>query len=259
MARINPQTMPSWAKSMVVAPKGQYLMNIDLRQAETRYVAWDAPDPKLMEMLELGQDIHRFVASHIFSKPESEVTDQERQLGKKSGHGANYDMGPRTFQDQCLKDMDLALKLGECKKILATYHRIFPGVRRRQERIASEVRTTKRLRTPMGRERHFFGRVGPDLFREAYAYGPQSTIPDIINCLMRKVQGQAKLVLQTHDSLLLEGTFDQLQHVASVAQDLSAWHPEINLRGGRLQIPIEIQWGMRWSDKHDWTGENIYG
>ena len=105
------------------------------------------------------------------------------------------------------------------------------------------------LRTPLGRERIFYGRIGDDTFREAYAYCPQTTIPDITNHLMLFLYEQfeeLEFLLQVHDSLLLQYDSNRVMEIAEAARDYKAWHPKIILPGGELVIPVDIEIGSHW-------------
>lgn len=248
----NPQTVPKAVRKCFIAEPGKHLVQIDLSQAESRYVAWEAADFKLMEMLSNKRDIHKYVASRIFNKNEALITDKERNLGKKSGHAANYDVGPRTFAEACLVDMDMALTEQEARHILVTYEQTFPGVRARKNQIEKTLRQYRKLTTPLGRERYFYGRMDDSTFREAYAYAPQSTIPDITNHLMLKLWEhredlECEFLLQVHDSLLLQVPIGREFEIANLAKDLSFWHPKVMLPGGQLLIPVEVEVGTRWN------------
>ncbi len=247
----NPQTVPKSVRNCFIADEGKVLIQVDLAQAESRYVAWEAPEPTLIKFLSEGRDVHKYVAGKIFRKPEEIVSYQERQLGKKSGHSANYSVGPRTFAEACLVEMNLHLEEHEAKRIIETYFEVFPGIRRRQENIRKEVYHKRMLRTPIGRERHFYGRMDDGTFREAYAYCPQSVIPDITNHLMLKLWDlrdclECEFLLQVHDSLLLQAPAERVEEIAAVARDLESWHPRITLAGGELWIPTTIEIGQRW-------------
>lgn len=253
----NPQTVPKAVRNCFTADPGKRLVQIDLAQAESRYVAWEAPEPALMQMIQEGRDVHKYVASHIFKKPEEIINKQERQLGKKSGHATNYDVGPRTFAESCLVEMNYFIEEYEARRIIATYNTLFPGISRRKANIRAELIRARKLRTPIGRERHFYGRMDDSTFREAYAYCPQSVIPDITNHLMLKLWDERDylglnradgnyFLLQVHDSLLLQCDPDRVQDIADLAHDLKAWHPRITLPGGELWIPVEVEVGERW-------------
>lgn len=258
---VNPQTVPGGNKGINIknvfrAEPGFVFLECDLRQAESRFVAYDSPDPILIKMLEdSSQDVHRYVAAGIFHIDQGLVTKQQRQLGKKSGHGANYAMKEATFMDSCIQEMDLVLSKSEANNILETYHRLFPGIRNWHRSIQAELRQTRKLTTPMGRERYFFGRFDDDMFRQAYAYRPQSTIPDIMNALMLFLISYRgannmdfRLLLQCHDSLLLEVPEAEVNTVTELCHNTSLWHPKIELAGGTLVIPTETKSGPVWGE-----------
>lgn len=228
-------------------------MQIDLRQAETRFCAYDSCDPDLIRMLEdPTKDIHRYVGAEIFQIPESEVTHEQRQLGKKSGHGANYSVGVTTLQDSCLKENNLVLSRKEATNVLESYHRLFPGIRNWHQRLRETVCRERKLTTPLGRTRYFYGRLDDSTFREAYAYRPQSTVPDIVNHLMLGLWSAREaghtpglwFHLQCHDSLTLSCDQSEVAEVADFALDLSKWHPEVILPAGKLVIPVSIETGQ---------------
>lgn len=262
---VNPQTVPGGNKGINIkkifrAEPGHTFLQLDLKQAESRFVAYDAPDANLIATLEdPTRDIHKEVAAEIYGVPVSGITKQQRQLGKKSGHGANYSMKEMTFIDSCIQEMDLVLSKPEATKVLEAYHRLFPGIRQWHAKIRRELAQTRRLKTPWGWERYFWGRLDDDMFRQAYAFRPQSTIPFVTNQLMLallqcRTEGQFsfRLLLQCHDSLLLEvpceSGSDNVAGISHFAEQTELWHPQINLAGGRLIIPVSHESGNSWGE-----------
>lgn len=252
----NPQTVPKAIRRCFTADPGCVLVEVDLKSADSWCVALEAPEPKLIELLKSGADIHRYVAGKIFNKPPEIVSEFERQLGKKAGHAANYGTGPRTFAETCLVEMNHYLEEREAKRVLEAYFEVFPGIRRRQEAIKRTIYNTRKLTTPFGRERHFYGRADDSTFREAYAYSPPSTVSDIVNTLMlslwrdRDAVGLAwddggRFLLQVHDSLLLQTTPERVPELAEYCRSLD-WHPHIELPGGVLRIPVDVKQGLNW-------------
>lgn len=238
--------------------KDRIFIQCDLKQAESRFVAYDACDENLMACLEdPKRDIHSEVGAEIFECSVEQViaehksgNSEKRQLGKKSGHGANYGMAETTFVNSCLKELDLVITKAFAKKVLEAYHVLFPGIRRWHARLRDEVYTTRKLDNPLGRVRYFYGRMDDNTFREAYAYRPQSTVPDIANCLIlalgaARTEGQFDfwMHLQCHDSVTLSCERRQLDKIARFCQSTDIWHPKINLKAGRLVIPTEVEWG----------------
>lgn len=248
----NAQTMTDYVKKMIEwrPDEDRVFVEIDLSQAETRFVAYDACEETLLGMLERKEDIHRYVAAEIYGKPMAEITHEERQLGKKSGHGANYNMGVSTFQESCLKEMDLVLDRRMATRTLEAYHKLFPGIRRWHAQIRDTVYRQRRLENPLGRIRYFYGRTDDNTYREAYAYRPQSTVPDIANGLMLGLcdeRGAGRLDFwlhaQVHDSVLISCRTAEVPRIVEFSRKSEKWHPEVILPAGRLVIPTEAKWG----------------
>lgn len=236
-------------------------LQVDLKQAESRFVAMDSADDALIAALtDPTRDIHSEVAVEICLAlgydPLAEQADKEnwkkkwRQLGKKAGHGANYAMKAATFAESCLKEMGLVLTLKQADAILEAYHRLFGGIRRWHKQLRDTVYRERKLTTPMGRVRYFYGRMDDATYREAYAYRPQSTVPDITCSLMLRLLALRNvglpdfwLHLQVHDSLILSCAPHAVAPLADFMLDLSNWHPRIELTAGLLRIPVSIEHG----------------
>lgn len=245
----NVQTIPKKIRTLFRAREGNMLAEIDLASAESYYVAYDSPEPKLMDLLHSGGDIHKYVAGKIYNKSEDKVTKMERQLGKKSGHAANYGVGPRTFAESCLVEMGMVISEFEAKRIIAGYFSAFPGIKKRQLRIQNEIRRFKKIILPWGHERHFYERISDSCFREAYAYAPQATIPYIMNNLilfLYKTFPEIEFSAQIHDACLFQAPKDSMEKIFAAASKPELWHPEIILPGGKLIIPITMEVGTHW-------------
>lgn len=228
------------------------LYEVDLRQAESRFIAFDGPIPKMQQMYKDGIDIHKYVASIIYGKPIDKISDKERQLGKKSGHGANYRMRENTFADSCLREMDLVLSPQEAKRCLQGYSAAWDGkLEKWQQKKIDLVKRNRFLETPFGNKRYFYDRMSPKLENEICAYVPQSTIPHIINFLVKKLfydrpSRSLRLLMQGHDSVKFE--IDPISESKAIAacKDQDSWNPTLKLAGGELRIPIEIKRGFNF-------------
>lgn len=253
-------------KSMFLAPEGHSLVEVDLRQAESRFVAYDSADKTLIDMLESGDDVHSHVGQAILrqmgkdpeSIPKEEFKATWRQLGKKAGHGLNYGMKPRVFTETVFNELDMVISVSDAEAITAAYYGLFPGIPAWHKWIRSELYAKRRLKTPFGWERYFYGRPGDDMFKEGAAFRPQSTIPYLTNSLMLHLYDLRKegklrfsLVDQVHDSLTLLAPDDAIEDIARVCLDTKAGHPEIDLPGGRMFIPREVKAGRRLSEAEE--------
>jgi len=250
-------------KSMFLAPQGFSFMEVDLRQAESRFVAYDSADKTLIEMLESGADVHTHVGNEILrqmGRDPSGVDPVEfkstwRQLGKKAGHGLNYGMKASIFVETVFNELDIVISRCDAEIITQAYFNLFPGIPRWHAWIRKELYNKRKLTAPSGWERYFYGRPGDDMFKEGCAWRPQHTIPWITNHLMlylcdKRKSGELKfnLVTQVHDSLILLVENESLNVAAHLSLDHKSWHPKVVLSGGEMWIPTEVKVGKRMSE-----------
>jgi len=130
---INLQNLPSRGanagklKKSIEAPPGYVIIDCDSSQIEARTVAWLAGQKDLVDAFDKGQDVYKIMASAIYGKPESEVTKDERFVGKTTILGAGYGMGAAKFQAQ-LKTFGVDIPLDECQRIITVYRQSYPAI-----------------------------------------------------------------------------------------------------------------------------------
>lgn len=127
--KLNLQNLPrkSMLKQAIVAPKGYLIVDADSSQIEARIVAWLAGQNDLVTEFAEGRDVYKLMASKLYMKPVSEITDSERFVGKTTILGAGYGMGWRKFQAQLLT-FGVGLDDDVCKFILNKYRESFPFI-----------------------------------------------------------------------------------------------------------------------------------
>lgn len=131
--KINLQNLPSRGsnagklKKAIEPPPGYVIIDSDSSQIEARTVAWLAGQDDLVEAFDKGQDVYKIMASSIYDKPVSEVSDSERFVGKTTVLGAGYGMGAAKFQAQ-LKTFGVSVDLDECKRIISVYRQTYPRI-----------------------------------------------------------------------------------------------------------------------------------
>jgi len=110
--KLNPQNFPRKGilRLCIMAPEGHKLVIFDLSQIEARFVALFCGQMDLVEAFANGEDVYVKMAARIYNKPESEITGDERFIGKVCILGMGYGMG--------WKRLRLTLRLGFMGKIL---------------------------------------------------------------------------------------------------------------------------------------------
>jgi DNA polymerase len=114
-------------KECIIPPDGYVMLDSDSSQIEARTLAWLAGQDDLVQAFENGEDVYRIMASAIYGKPESEITKDERFVGKTTILGAGYGMGAAKFKAQ-LKTFGVDIELTEAKRIIDTYRKTYPEI-----------------------------------------------------------------------------------------------------------------------------------
>jgi uracil-DNA glycosylase family 4 len=237
-------------RRIFIPDPGMQLLQVDLSQAELRVVAWLARDEKLTRLLEEKQDVHQFVADEV---QRISGLNCPRQLGKRINHAANYGMGADKFADSCLVEADLALSVQDAQRLLDARARAFPAIPLWHRSIEATVRKTRRLCSPHGRERFFYGLLNSETFREALSFIPQATVVDTLNAAWRDLAKSLEynktfnVLQQGHDSLLIQvqdGMVDSL--VSTINTTFGNQHHVIH--GDMKLIPWDIAVGPTWGD-----------
>lgn len=230
-------------RSLFVPDPGFIFVNADLSQAEARVVAYLAEEERLQIIFEQGGDVHKRNASIIFQKNSESVTEEERELGKRLVHAANYGIGARKFAKTIGKSEDKA------RELLNTYFAIYPRIKRWHTTVQEEIRKTRILTTPLGRKRIFFGRWSDDLLREAIAYVPQSTVGDILNLGLSNafdnMPDQWRFILQNHDAVLFQVP-KATPHMLIYKFVQHFFNIPIEINRKTLRIPVDIKVGLDW-------------
>lgn len=242
----------------------KYICECDLKGAELWPVAFLSEEPKMMEKLLNGDDLHLYNASIIFNKPEDQVITQgstnERTTGKTCFHGYDYCMTETGLIKAMRKDHGIDLDKTTARLYLSRLHKAFPRIKNNwHKQVEDDLRNNnKTMITGMNRKIQFLDRMSDKLLRNAISLNPRSTIADLLNEVMKdwfnKYNNNTKLncqlLMQNHDAFSIqfpknkmEDNLDKLREVFN--------HP-IVINGYEITIPVEIV----VSDK--WKGETIY-
>lgn len=130
-----------------VAAPGYTLVAIDYGQIEARVLAHVCKDEGLTEFFKQRKDIHRLVASRCYGKPESEITNAERQHGKGIVFGIIYGMGPPSLA------RSLNISVAEAESFIQKYLGGFPAVNQFIKDTKAHAHRTGECRTMMNRRR----------------------------------------------------------------------------------------------------------
>lgn len=263
----NMQNLPSTYKRYMLADPEHIMYEVDLSQAENRIVAYIAPEPKMIDAFETGKDVHSLTGSLISGLPYEVVKEHNKLFektkdpqyaaplgaqdktwrfwGKTSNHSLNYDIGPIKFA------LRVEITTAEAKEIKEKYYAVYPGIRQYHLWVQSLLQESRSTTNLLGRKRRYFDRWGEDLFREAYATIPQSSVADIINqrglvpLYYNTDYRETQLLDQVHDSIIFQipASIGFQRHAEILLQLKQSLEQPLQWKDSTFVIPADFKMG----------------
>jgi DNA polymerase I-like protein with 3'-5' exonuclease and polymerase domains len=272
-------------RSMFIPTKGYNYIAFDFSQAETWIVAHLSNEPRMKDAL-LNSDIHTITASALFITDQSclherwikvgttrkcescgaVISDAERYIGKRSNHGNSYRMSPERWAQVINAESGeppyVSVTLFQAKNYNKRWLDFYPGIKRWWYEIEQQLSSNRTLITPYRRKRVFYSQWGPELFKEATAYVPQSTVadhtfgavcPDLgirggllgVHSLP-DIRKYCRLVHTAHDSIMLECPIGSEKDI--VPQVYKQMCRPLVVNGETFTIPVDGEHGNRWGE-----------
>lgn len=231
-----------------VAPKGRALVSADYSQFELRLAAALSGDEALIRDFNSGIDIHTKTASEAFKVPFNEVTKEQRRAAKVINFGVLYGMS--------VKGLSEAAKMPfyEAKQFIENYFELRKPIKDYLEKILKQAREEGFVETYFGRRRptpdvkstNFLIRQGAE--RAAQNMPIQGTEADLMKRAMIRVfnrlPSSADLVMQVHDSLIVECDDDSVNEVKKILkEEMEAVMPELSVK---LEVKVTV--GRNWGE-----------
>lgn len=138
------------------APPGYELLTADYSAVEFRIAAFVAGEESVLLRYRDNPDWdpHRYFASVLYDKLQSEVTKEERQVAKSANFGLLYMAQAPALQEYARK-MGVSLTLAEAAGIRRRFHEVYPAFRPWYADVAQHLFKDGYVETFTGRRRHF--------------------------------------------------------------------------------------------------------
>lgn len=220
--------------------QGKVIVDVDLAGADAQVVAWEANDAMLKELFRAGKKVHAFNAKDMFGGDAGEDGKREPYYSRaKAGcHLTNYGGKARTLA------IATGMTIHESERFQRRWFQIHPGIADWHERVQHALETSRMVRNKFGYRRFYFERI-ENILPEALAWIPQSTVACVTNRQLLQIDQtlpEIGLLLQVHDSLVLQCERDRWQHVKPhLRQALRVVVP--------YEDPLIIQSGLKVSPK----------
>lgn len=273
-------------RRMFIPDPGYVFIEPDLSGAEARVVALLADDSRLLKAFRYGIDVHRLTASWIFDVAlngmldtfwdvdddnakvlaghindilKYRIPEDQRQIGKTFRHAGHYDMQKKTAAETA------GISEWKASQILEKFHKTNPNIKDifHKQIISSLKWNNRTLVSPNGRQRMFLNIWGEELWKEAYAQIPQSTVSDQNKKAAQAFEvrcPEAMILAESHDSFLTQVPLalneqypmkyiDKAIQVMKEEMESPIDFKNCSLSRGVLVIPCEIKFSeSNWED-----------
>jgi DNA polymerase-1 len=234
----------------VVSEGYECLLSADYSQIEMRIMAHLSGDEGLIQAYKEGEDLHRYVGSHIFKVAPDEVTSAMRSKVKAMSYGLAYGLTSFGLSKQ------LEISVDEARTLMKDYFDRFGAVRDYLRGVVEQARNDGYTSTIEGRRRYL-----PDLTstdrqhreiaeRIALNSPIQGSAADLMKRAMLGVSAEltsqglkSRMLLQVHDELVLEVAHGEREAVEKLVTEQMGTAAE-------LTVPLDVQLGVgsSWYD-----------
>jgi DNA polymerase I-like protein with 3'-5' exonuclease and polymerase domains/uracil-DNA glycosylase len=225
----NGQNLPPRFRRFVLPDPGYELEDWDLDRADAQVVAWDAGDDDLKEVFRRGDNIHIINCKKIFPQTATwsdeaiqatakhpESAQKFYTLTKNAVHGINYGVYKNTLAKT------IGVTAHEAQRLIDRWFAEHPAIAAWHERVEEDLQLRRCVTNAFGFRRVYFDRMSPSLVQEALAWIGQSTVAIVISKALLNIYHElpeVDLLLQVHDSLLLQVPIDRREELRPLIQD----------------------------------------
>lgn len=241
------------------------LINMDLKQAEIIVFAQLCKPKLLIELINSGKDIHKFIGASVFNVSEEEITDGQRSDAKTSTFGIIYGNGAKTLSERTGRSFEW------CSSFIESFYGMFPEAKEWHNRIIKTVNATGQL-TLFTRETLYF-RKYPAKYDWQFKKGIKESYnpPDIKNHPVQHLawiitsiilgelyriavhkRDKYLLINTVHDSIMIDCKEEYVPECIEDIQQCVDKVPSVcyTLWNERLIVPIkcDISLGETWAE-----------
>jgi len=235
-------------RTAFIAEKGNSLVSADYSQFELRIAAALSGDESMIKAFNHDADIHVQTAAEVYDIPPEKVTKAQRSSVKEVNFGIMYGLGPHALSQST------GMEFHEAKQFIERYFEIRP-------KLKEYIEKTKKLAAEQGYVETLLGRRRPTpdvhssnfvvreaAYRAAVNMPLQGTAADIMKMAMNEVAAKldddCKLLLQIHDSLILEVPKAKAEKVGKLVKETM----ETVYTKLPVKLKADISTGPNWGE-----------
>ena len=232
------QNLPKEVRKILIPDDDENVfIELDWSQQELRILGGLSRESIFLDCFTRNQDLHKKVISEMFHKPISEVTDEERKVGKTINYALIYG------QEAPGLAWKLSIPLKKAQELIDQYFSSLPMIQKFKDESREKFLNTGYAETAFGRKTklNLIGQTEERELRRGFNHIIQGTAADILRITLIRlnealIATQAKLKFCAHDSIYLEAKEEDSEEVAKLARSVM----EIDFMGVHLPVTIKI-------------------
>jgi len=237
-------------RAAFVAKDGNLLLSADYSQIELRILAHIAEETELINAFKSNVDVHAVTASGIFGVPVSEITSEQRAVGKTVNFATIYGQSAFGLSRQ------LKIDPATAQEYIDNYFAKYKVVASYREQALKEARRKGYVETLFGRHRYVpdvnskNGNIRQNAERMAFNTIFQGTAADIIKMAMIEIDKglpdispDARMIIQVHDELVFETPEKDGKNVSEFVS--RAMSSVVNLK---VPLIVDVGKGKNWAE-----------
>lgn len=184
------------------------LIVADYDQIELRVMAMFSRDPNMLDIFDKGIDIHSGAAALVFDKPITDVTSEERQIGKATNFLTAYGGGAGKLAATA------GITQTRAKFVINQYYEQFSGLSKWKRKVVAQAQTDGFVTTISGRRRRLpdINSAQEELRARAERQAVNAVVQGSASDICKKAMIKAfpvvaafggKLLVQVHDELVV--------------------------------------------------------
>lgn len=236
-------------RTAFITKSGYSLVSADYNQFELRLAAVLAEDKELINMFNRGLDVHTATAAQVYGRNPEDVTKQMRRDAKVINFGVLYGMSPHGLS------IATGMTFNAAKQFIDKYFELRKPILDYMNKLKQIARTDGYVETLFGRRRpmpdihssNFIVRQAAE--RAAINMPIQGTEADLMKLAMIKIQKRLEkhkdchMLLQIHDSIVIECPTDQAKPLAAEVQEIME-----NIYKLPVKLTVDTSIGENWGE-----------
>jgi DNA polymerase-1 len=202
--------------------------------------------------LAVSEDAHTGMGATIYDVPFSEVTKEQRSVGKTVNFAIVYEVSAVGLAPRLTEATGTHWEVDDAQSLIDSLKSKFPSLTKWKKFVEWHVKKYGYMTSPLGRRRYFPTRGADDReIREAINFPIQSMASDMmliglinLNRLLKERGIDAWAINEVHDALVVECRDDELlvKEVASTLKDamLDLRWPNSKEEFNWLSVPIKV-------------------